>query len=143
MADVVYPLAKFKIVRPGTLGLTSPDSIVWSDDTIKVVPVDTSVYTFSPSHEFYSSVTAPARLLTPLSLTGKTTTVPAVLDADDITFTLVTPGLNIGALILFKWTGSDSTSPLVAFIDTAVRLPLLTDGSDVPIVWDSTGIIDF
>ena len=44
------------------------------------------------------------------------------------------------AIILYHHTGTESTSELIAFIDTGVTgLPLTPDGSDVQIVVDAAG----
>lgn len=49
----------------------------WLTDTIKVLMVDTGAYTANlASHEFLSDVASSARITTPVTLTGKTTTGP-------------------------------------------------------------------
>ena len=34
-------------------------------------------------------------------------------------------------------TGTDSTSPLIAFIDTATGLPITPNGGDIIVTWDN------
>lgn len=108
----------------------------WNTDTIKAVLVDTGTYTANLSaHEFLSDVGSGARISTSGAFTGKATTGGAA-DANDVTFTTVT-GASIEAIILYKDTGTDSTSPLIAFIDTATGLPITPNGGDIIVTWDN------
>ena len=108
----------------------------WNTDTIKAVLVDTGTYTVNLSaHEFLSDIGTGARISTSGAFTGKVTTGGAA-DANDITFTSVT-GASIEAIVLYKDTGTDSTSPLIAFIDTATGLPITPNGGDIIITWDN------
>lgn len=108
----------------------------WNTDTIKSVLVDTGSYTPNLSaHEFLSDVGSGSRISTSGSFTGKTTTGGAA-DANDVTFTSVT-GASIEAIIIYKDTGSDATSPLIAFIDTATGLPITPNGGDIIVTWDN------
>ena len=108
----------------------------WNTDTIKAVLIDTGTYTVNLSaHEFLSDVGSGSRIATSGAFTGKTTTGGAA-DANDITFTSVT-GASIEAIVLYKDTGTDSTSPLIAFIDTATGLPITPNGGDIIVTWDN------
>lgn len=59
--------------------------------------------------------------------------------ADSAVFTALSAGKNVGALVVFKDTGVYDTSILLCFVDNAPELPLVTDGTDVVINWD-TGV---
>ena len=108
----------------------------WNTDTIKAVLVDTGTYTVNLSaHEFLSDIGTGARIATSGALTGKATSGGAA-DANDVTFTSVT-GASIEANVLYKVTGTDSTSPLIAFIDTATGLPITPNGGDIIVTWDN------
>ena len=108
----------------------------WNTDTIKAVLVDTGTYTVNLSaHEFLSDIGTGARISTSGAFTGKATTGGAA-DANDITFTSVT-GASIEAIVLYKDTGTDATSPLIAFIDTATGLPITPNGGDIITTWDN------
>lgn len=108
----------------------------WNTDTIKAVLVDTGTYTVNLSaHEFLSDIGTGARISTSGALTGKSTAGGAA-DANDVTFTSVT-GASIEAIVLYKDTGTDSTSPLIAFIDTATGLPITPNGGDIIVTWDN------
>jgi hypothetical protein len=108
----------------------------WNTDTIKAVLVDTGTYTPNLSaHEYLADVGAGARISTSGAFTGKSTTGGAA-DANDVTFTSVT-GASIEAIIIYKDTGVDATSPLIAYIDTATGLPITPNGGDIIVTWDN------
>lgn len=110
-------------------------SIDWDTDVIKVALVDTGVYTANLTTDtFYSSVVAGA-VGTPQTLASKTVAA-GVADAADITYTAVT-GATIEALVIYKDTGSNTTSRLIAFIDTGTGLPVTPNGGDLTVVWDN------
>jgi len=93
----------------------------WMTDTVKVILVDTGAYTPQTAiHEFLSDIPTSARIAGPVTLTAKATTGGAA-DAADCTFTSVS-GASIEAIVLYKDTGTESTSPLIAYIDTATGL---------------------
>lgn len=111
-------------------------SFNWLADTIKVLLVSTSAYTVNAStHKFLSDISGSARIAGPVTLTGKTTTGGAA-DANDATFTAVSGGA-IGAIVIYVDTGSEATSPLLAFLDTATGLPITPNGGDIIITWDN------
>jgi hypothetical protein len=111
-------------------------SIDWDTDDIRAILVDTGAYTFSAAHDFLDDVAAPARISVSSALGSKTVT-SGVADAADVTFTAVT-GASVEAIILYKHTGTDSTSRLIAYIDTASSgLPVTPNGGDITIQWDN------
>ncbi|EIU4337599.1 hypothetical protein ABZQ74_06570 [Pseudomonas aeruginosa] len=108
----------------------------WLTDTIKVVMVDTGAYTPNfTTHEFLSDIPSSSRITTPVTLTGKATTSGAA-DANDVTFPSVS-GASIEAIIIYKDTGTEGTSPLIAYIDTATGLPITPNGGDIIVTWDN------
>ena len=108
----------------------------WTTDSIKSVLVDTGAYTVSlTSHEFLSDISSSARVSTSGAFTGKTTTGGAA-DANDITFSSVS-GPSIEAIVIYADTGTEATSPLIAFIDTATGLPITPNGGDIIVTWDN------
>ncbi|MGL4230965.1 MAG: hypothetical protein ACRCWJ_06320 [Casimicrobium sp.] len=110
--------------------------INWLTDTIKVILVDTSAYTGNfTTHEYLSDISASARIAGPITLTSKTTTGGAA-DAADVTFTSVS-GASIEAIVIYKDTGTEGTSPLIAYIDTATGLPITPNGGDIIVTWDN------
>jgi hypothetical protein len=41
------------------------------------------------------------------------------------------------ALVIYKDTGMASTSPLIAYIDTATGLPYTPSGGNIDVAWDN------
>lgn len=138
MANALYPKYKEKLLNPGTLGSTSGTAVDLADDTIKIALVDTGTYTYSTTHEFYSSVSA-AVIGTPQTLASKTVT-DGTFDAADVTFTSVT-GNSVEALVVYKDTGTASTSSLVCYIDVAASgLPVTPNGGNITVTFNASGI---
>lgn len=106
-----------------------------STDDINVVLVDIADYTPDlAAHTSMADIPAGARVATG-TLTTQTWTA-GVFDADDITFTAVT-GDEAEALVIYKNTGVDATSLLIAIFDTVTGLPVTPNGGDIQIVWDN------
>jgi hypothetical protein len=130
MANVIYPKARQRFCQ-GDLHWKAVGG-----DTFRAVLVDLADYTYSDTHEFLSDVPAAARVATTGALT-LADPADGVLDADDITIASVT-GDPIGALIIYKDAGTESTSPLVLFIDhdaSANALTFTPNGGSCTITW--------
>lgn len=116
--------------------------------TIKPMFVDHADDTPNTStDDFIDDILAAARVPAIAScpaLTGKTfgTVGVGVFDANDATFTALT-GDQSESLILFVDTGTESTSRLLAFWDTATGLPITPNGGDVTVQWSASGIFRF
>lgn len=129
MANALYPKYKEALLTAG-LNLTSLN--------VKVALVDTGTYTYSAAHQFMSSVTSGV-VARSGNLASKTVT-NGVFDAADITLTAVS-GTTVEALVLYRDSGSDATSELIAYLDTGVTgLVLTPNGGDVTIQWNASGI---
>lgn len=129
MANAIYPKAKQKFL----------DALIdMPTDTIKIALIDTGVYTYSSTHEFWSAASA-AEIGTSQTLNSKTIT-DGVFDADNVTFTSVT-GASVEALIIYKDTGSAATSPLIMYIDVAASgLPVTPNGNNIDVQFNASGI---
>ena len=129
MANAIYPKAKQKFL----------DALIdMPTDTIKIALIDTGVYTYSSTDEFWSSASA-AEIGTAQTLNSKTIT-DGVFDANNVTFTSVT-GASVEALIIYKDTGSAATSPLIMYIDVAASgLPVTPNGNNIDVQFNASGI---
>lgn len=108
--------------------------INWLADNIKVVLVDAADYTVNTAtHEFLSDIPSAGRVATSANLSGKTAT-GGVADANDVTFPSVSGDIS-EALVIYKDTGTDTTSPLIAYIDTATGLAVTPNGGDITVIW--------
>lgn len=110
--------------------------IDWTSDDIRVILVDTADYTVNlTTHSALDDIDAGARVAVSDALTGKTSTA-GVADAADVTFSSVT-GDQSEALVIYKHTGTESTSLLIAYIDTATGLPVTPNGGNITVAWDN------
>lgn len=127
MANTLYDFARQRFLEA---------QLNWLTDTIKVILVDTGAYTPQTAvHQYVADIPISARIAGPVTLTSKTTTGGAA-DAADVTFTSVT-GPSIEAIIIYMDSGTEATSPLIAFIDTATGLPITPNGGDIIVTWDN------
>jgi len=111
-------------------------NIDWDTDDIRCILIDTADYTVDlATHDNLDDVPAIARVATSGALTSKTVT-DGVADAADVTLSSVT-GDQCEAIVIYKHTGTESTSRLIAYIDTATGLPVTPNGGDITIQWDS------
>lgn len=124
MANELYGLGREKFLA---------GDIDWANDDIKVVLVDSGAYTPSIDvDEFFDDIASV--IATSGNLAGKTETL-GVADANDITFSSVS-GVQSEYLVIYKDSGTPSTSPLIALIDTATGLPVTPNGGDIIVQWD-------
>lgn len=135
MANAIYPLWKQEIMKG-----TSNNLLNSSEGTTGVYAalVDTGTYTYSASHQFYSSLSGVVG--TDQEIRTKTQT-SGTFDGDNVTFTGVT-GSSAEAIVLYrKNAGANTTWPLIAYIDTSVTgLPVTPNSGDITITWSGSGI---
>jgi hypothetical protein len=110
-------------------------TIAWLTDNIKVALVTSGYTPNQATDQFLAIVTSGNIVVTSANLATKTSTA-GVADADDFTLTAVS-GSAIVALVVYKDTGSDATSPLIAYIDNYAGLPLTPTGADETFVFPS------
>lgn len=107
----------------------------WETATIKALLIDTAYYTFDANHANLAAVNVSARVATQ-TLTNKVVLSTGACDADDTVFANVS-GPTIEAVILYVDTGVESTSTLIAYLDTVTGLPFQPVGLSVTLTWDS------
>jgi hypothetical protein len=129
MANAIYPKYKQALLDGDT-------NIDLNDGTVKAA---LSTATYSSAHDFYDDVSA-STVGTPQTI-ANTTVTDGLFDGDNVTYTAVAGGSTVTAIIIYIDTGSAATSRLVAFIDTGVTgFPLTTNGGDVTVTWNASGI---
>ena len=126
MASVVYP--KFKQSQNDGNSVDLDD--VATD--VRAICVDTADYTYDPAHQFLSDVGAPARVAVSAAIQNKTLSATGLLDADPVTIAGVS-GDRFEAVIFYVHTGTEGTSRLVSYHDSATGLPYTPIGEDVQI----------
>lgn len=137
MANALYDKGRNKFLR---------GEISWNNDVIDVVLVSLNAAEggYSPDlsqDEFFSDIPETARVAVlsdnvqrETELTHKTAE-NGVADANNCVFEDVSGNL-VGAIVIFKHGTADADSPLIAFKDTALVLPVEPDGRDITINWD-------
>jgi hypothetical protein len=135
MANAIYDLWKQEILKGTANNLLNSTE---GTTGVYAALVDTGTYTFSQSHQFYSSLSGivgtDQEILTKTQVTG-------VFDGTDLTYTAVT-GASVEAIVLYrKNAGANTTWPLIAYIDTSVTgLPVTPNGGNITITWNASGI---
>lgn len=119
-----YPLGAEKMLS---------GAINFSSDTIKVRLLPAS-YVYDAGHEFLDDL--PAGIGTDQTLTSKSIT-NGVFDAADAAFGALASGSSIGSILLYKSTGTDSTSPLLIRFSDTVGLPYDTNGATYTQQWNN------
>jgi hypothetical protein len=109
--------------------------IAWPGDDIRAILTDTADYTVDlAAHDLLDDVAAGSRVaVSAASLANKTNGL-GVCDADDLTINTVS-GDQFEAIILYKHTGTEGTSRLIAFIDNYTGLPCTPNGGNITIQW--------
>lgn len=140
MSNSLYPKWKTKIAKAATNANSALDSAEGATGVFCAL-VDTATYTYSPAHEFYSSLSGIVG--TDQEILSKTFGVVAegVFDGTDLTFTAVS-GASVEALVLYrKNAGANTTWPLIAYIDTGVTgLPVTPNSGNITVTWNASGI---
>ena len=109
---------------------------------IKVAAVDTAAYTPDfDTHQYLSSVPSGDIIGRSANLANKTVSL-GVFNADDATFSSFS-GDQFEALIVFRDTGSDATSPMILYIDSSYsNLPFDPEGTALIVQWPAAGIFN-
>lgn len=126
MANALYDTGRNAFLR---------GDLSWNSNTFKVVLLSSSYTANLSTHQYLSSIPGGARVATSSALT---TLLPGagVADASDITFTSVT-GSQVTQFVIYRDTGVEATSQLVALFDTAINLPITPNGGDITLTWSN------
>ena len=125
MASQLYPQGAAHI-----LGKTAQADL--DSDTFKILFYSGS---FNGAHEYVSDLTGGSIVARSATLTGVTITA-GVVDANDVVVASVS-GSAFTHIILYKDTGTDSTSVLIAIFDIASFTPT---GANVSVAWNASGL---
>jgi hypothetical protein len=134
MANLIYGKAKQALLN---------GQINASSQSFKILLVDSTYSLSQNTHEFVSDISSSAIKARSAALVN-VQNILGVLDADDLTIVSY-PGNAFKSVILYVDTGSDSTSRLIAHIDTATGIPFagINTALNITIAWsnDSSKII--
>lgn len=85
--------------------------------------------------EFWSDISADV-VGSPVEITNPSVASDGVFDGDDITFATLS-GSEVGSLVIYRNTGTPSTSSLIMWIDDMSGLPFTPNGTDVNVAWNN------
>ncbi len=128
MANFIYGKAKESLLN-GQFNISS--------DSLKVLLVTDSYVPSQNVDQFVSNISGSYIKERTSSLTN-VTNILGVIDADDVSVVQYS-GLAFKALVIYKDSGTDSTSRLLAYIDTATGIPFLgiNATTDITINWSN------
>ena len=128
--------------------LDSSTNIDLSSDTIKLALVTSSYTPNIDTHDFWDDVsaneasgtgyTAGGQALANKAVTTDTTNDKGKFDADDVTWT-ISSALTARYAVLYKSTGTASTSPLIGYIDFGSTYTL--SSGTLTITWSANGVL--
>lgn len=125
MASQLFPKGASHILGTST-------QIDFASDTFKILFYSAAITT---TWEFVSDLTSGSIVARSGSLSGITIT-NGVIDANDITVTAVS-GSAFTHVVLYKDTGTDASSALVAVFDISSFTPT---GGDISVIWNASGL---
>jgi len=140
MASITFYNTATKDILDGTIDLDT--------DTIKV-SLHSSTYTPSVAHDFYDDITNEMASGGGYTTGGETlastavttvTTNDAMYDAANVTWSSNAAGFSTARYaVIYKSTGTDSTSPLLGYIDFVSNQDNVNN--DLTIKWNTSGIL--
>lgn len=127
MSTTVYPSAVYQFERGNIDVLT---------DTLKAQLV-TASYVYSAAHDNFNDVAA-GRVDAPVALTIDSINDGTVQLVDPVVFASVDAGSTVAGVVIFRDSGTESSSALIAYIDEGrdrVPLSIVTNGGDITLTW--------
>jgi hypothetical protein len=125
--STVYPSAVYQFER-GNVDVLA--------DTIKAQLV-TASYVYSAAHDNFNDVVA-GRVGPPVGLTIDAISDGTVYVADPVVFPAVAGGSTVVGIVIFRDTGTESSSTLLAHVDEKrdrVPLSIETNGGNITLTW--------
>jgi hypothetical protein len=132
MANAVYPTAKASL-------LGQNPSIDVDTDTIRAALVKITgagAVSYSASNQYVNTVDA-GIVGTPQVL-GSVTVASGKFTSNAVSYSAVSSAGNTLGVILYKWTGTNTNSALIAWFDTGTNIPATPNGGDISVTPDGT-----
>lgn len=136
MADAFF--TEYRNALQGAWTHSYPDL---NTDDIRVVLYDEGADALNIADQDLADIVAGARIAVSGAIASPTvgTVAAGVFDHADITFTAVT-GASVESLVYYKHTGTDSTSPLLANLDSWTGLPVTPNGGNITAAPHASGV---
>ena len=110
--------------------------IDWDANDIRIILIDEADDTIDLAVDEDLADRAGAARVATSSALGSKTTAAGVADAADVTLSSVTGDVS-ESIDIYQHTGTESTSLLIANIDTATGLPVTPNGGNITVQWDA------
>lgn len=138
MADAYYNEAP-----NGFLGNPIHSTTDLDTDDIRIFGYDEGSDALNLADEDLNDITTAARVFVSANLTTKTVGVvgDGIWDFANETVSAVT-GSSVESLVVYKHTGTNTTSPLILNLDSWTGLPLTPNGGDVVLAPAAGGVLD-
>ena len=107
------------------------------DDNFRALLLSTSLVDLKVD-EYLDDVPSSVRVGTPVDLSGNTYDV-WTLDFSDAAFAYAVG--EVASMVVYKWTGTESTSPLLVHLTDVPQFPLDITGETVRVEWSVLGIL--
>lgn len=147
MSNTLYDFARRKLLAAGVNWASADGSNTPGPYPIKICLVKTGAgnYTFSAAHDNMSQVagyianTSAGSATAIATLANRLTTSTGAANGDDVTFSQVTSGQVINAIVGYMEvdSGNQALNLPIFYIDTATGLPITANGGDIIITWDN------
>jgi hypothetical protein len=108
-------------------------------DAIKVALVSSASYTPNLTTDQYLNIVPSGAIIAAGVALASKTGAAGTLSANNVTWTAVS-GSAAAYLLIYKDSGTASTSPLIALIDTATGLPVTPNGGDITVAWSGGSV---
>jgi hypothetical protein len=132
MANAVYPKAKESFISQNP-------ALDLDTDTIKAALVKitgTGAVSYSAADQYWSAISS--GLVGTAQTLGTKTVTSGKFSSAAATFTAVSSSGNTLGVVLYKDTGTGSSSPLIAWYDTGTNIPATPNGGDITVTPDGT-----
>lgn len=144
MANALF--LAYKQEQLGDAGGPGHGAVDWEADDERIILIDSADDTINiNTDQDLADIASAARVAT-VALTGEAVTTSsntATVDAADPTFSAVT-GDQAEQLVIYKHTGTESTSLLIAFFDTFTSgMPVTPNGGDIVVQFNASGIFNW
>ena len=107
----------------------------WVTDDIRLVLINSSLYTFDITHKYLSDIPDNARVASDIEIAGRYTLSSGAMGADNVVIEELS-GASVGALGLYKNVDDDPTlSPFFLWLDSYAGLPAFPTGGKFKVFW--------
>jgi len=145
VANSLY--AGYKQVQVGDAAITGFSVVNWESDDCRCILIDSADDTLNVNtDQDLADIAGAARVAVSGAMASKTAVLSSntvTMDAADVTLSAVS-GDQSEQVVIYRHTGTEATSLLIAFFDTFTSgMPVTPNGGDIVIQWNASGIFNW